>query len=84
MQQLSGSAGFGGTRTPAIIVLAASISRWRFAAPERREPKTRAAFSRVSSRVVLGAAAAGGGGVVEEVAAGRLGGGSFMSSWRSQ
>jgi len=79
MQQLSGSEGLGGTFIPAIMVLAASISRCRFAAPERREPKTRAAFSRVSSRVVLGAA-----GGDAPVSAGRLGGGSLMSSSRSQ
>ena len=47
MQQLSGSSGLGGTRTPAISVLAASISRARLEAPERREPKTARAFSRV-------------------------------------
>jgi LytS/YehU family sensor histidine kinase len=51
---------------PLINVLAFSLSSERFASPERREPNTRAALARVSSRVevVFGDEA---GGEVEQV-----------------
>jgi hypothetical protein len=61
IQQLSGSVGFGGTLTPAMICEAAFISFRRSAGPASFEPKTIRAFSRVSSFCVFGRDSGGGG-----------------------
>lgn len=54
MQQLSGSVGFGGILTPAIIVPFRLFSSSRFPGPARRDPNTTRAFStRVSASAVV-------------------------------
>lgn len=54
MQQLSGSVGFGGILTPAMIVPFRLFSSSRFPGPARRDPNTTRAFStRVSASAVV-------------------------------
>lgn len=80
MQQLSGSVGLGGTRTPATWCEAASISFLRSAGPASFDPKTIRAFVSVSSSSVLGSDSGGGGAGVLRVALGISDTGFFKSS----